>query len=299
MISQLKCGLVLGFITLITCLPAISAETASQIRLGCSESGSQADVQECVAEANQKSLKSLQLQQAGVTEKIQNWFAAPGYKASAEEQFKSTMAMFAEFRTKQCQSMESSAGGAAGNTRDMLRQSCEAFWNESFSTQFKRIAYGPPLIGYDNDRDDFDKELPMSPGFNPCPDPVRMNLSTKRESNSNCAKRLAKDTINKSIAAKSKLTRKIASWDENESNRNALTNSLKESEKAFYHFRESYIEFSNLLVGDFKGHARGIADNLARIRWYSAYTVQLNEISVSLAQTNSRKQYTSQISRRQ
>jgi Lysozyme inhibitor LprI len=126
--------------------PAVVAPADAQaLRRMCSEREfSQAALKDCLEAELRISETALTESEAALAAAIAAWDEDPGYRAAAETARAAAAAAFAVQREAECAFAQSLAGGAAGNTRQVMALSCAAALNTQRAARLRTEAAGLP-----------------------------------------------------------------------------------------------------------------------------------------------------------
>ncbi len=122
---------------------AAAMDEARALREACSDS-SQADMRECLANEAAESAKALAQAESQMQNVLANWDEDDKYREEASAALVEANRSFASYRASQCAFGKALSGGAAGNSSELLRLSCEAALNKQRATQLQSAASGVP-----------------------------------------------------------------------------------------------------------------------------------------------------------
>lgn len=135
-------------VAMISCIStvfAVDLQDHMAIRNECSQRGSQTDMRDCVAEKAANSEKALNTAYQAIQQALQKWDEDMKYVSAAKKEMASSSKQFERFRKNHCDFMRALAGGAAGNTNEIMRLACVTEANLLRASQLNAAAARLPV----------------------------------------------------------------------------------------------------------------------------------------------------------
>lgn len=124
---------------------AAEVEDQAAIRASCSASGSQADMHACLQERARRSAEELRRVERQARQALEKWDEDLKYLTLARMRFNASAAEFQRYRKTHCGFMASLAGGAAGNSSELMRLACLIELDDRRAAQLESASAALPV----------------------------------------------------------------------------------------------------------------------------------------------------------